>query len=115
PGRREWSGDPPYYRLGRAALAQAGAEFRLGNAGAGLGAKAGRLKGGIGSASLRLGDAAMVGALVAVNSWGSVVQPDCGRLWAAEQALAGEIETQPAPPAGSLDPDDFSACAAAVA
>ena len=57
----------------------------------------------------------MVGALVAVNSWGSVVRPDCGRFWAAEQALGGEIEPQPALPAGPLDPDDFSACAAAAA
>jgi L-aminopeptidase/D-esterase-like protein len=114
-GRRKWSGEPPYRRLGREALAQAGQDFRLGNAGAGLGAKAGRLKGGIGSASLRLGDEAIVGALVAVNSWGSVVRPDCGRLWAAEQALAGEIGPQPALPAGLLDADDFSACAAAAA
>src|SRR5258707_8773151 len=115
PGRQPWSGEPPYRRLGREALARAGRDFRLGNAGAGLGAKAGRLKGGIGSASLSLGDQAMVGALVAVNSWGSAVRPDCGRLWAAEQALAGEIEPQPALPAGPLDPDDFSACAAATA
>src|SRR5216683_5531264 len=114
PGRRPWSGEPPYRRLGCEALAQAGQDFRLGNAGAGVGAKAGRLKGGIGSASLCLGDQAMVGALVAVNSWGSVVRPDCGRLWATEQALAGEIEPQPALPAGPLDPDDFSACAAAT-
>ena len=111
-GRRRWSGEPPYRRLGREALAGAGRDFRLGNAGAGLGAKTGRLKGGVGSASLRLGDQAMVGALVAVNSWGSVVRPDCGRFWAAEQALAGEIEPQPALPAAPLDPDDFSGCAA---
>src|SRR6266851_80339 len=52
--------------------------------------------------------------IVAVNSWGSVVRPDCGRLWAADQALASEIEPQPALPAGPLDPDDFSACAAAA-
>jgi L-aminopeptidase/D-esterase-like protein len=114
-GRRRWSGEPPYRRLGREALAAAGQDFRLGNAGAGLGAKAGRLKGGIGSASLRLGDQAIVGALVAVNSWGSTVRPDCGRLWAAEQALAGEIEPQPGLPAGPLDPEDFSACAASAA
>jgi L-aminopeptidase/D-esterase-like protein len=116
PGRLPWSGEPPYRRLGREALACAGRDFALGNAGAGLGAKAGRLKGGIGSASLRLGDGAtggaMVGALVAVNSWGSVVRPDCGRLWAAELALAGEIAAQPPLPAGLLDPADFSACAA---
>jgi L-aminopeptidase/D-esterase-like protein len=112
PGRLPWSGEPPYRRLGREALAQAGKDFALGNAGAGLGAKAGRLKGGLGSASLRLGDGLMVGALVAVNSWGSVVRPDCGRLWAAAQALAGEIAPQPAPPALPLEPEDFSACAA---
>lgn len=123
PGRRPWTGEPPYRRLGREALARAGRDFALGNAGAGLGAKAGRLKGGIGSASLRLGpsaiggpmEGAMVGALVAVNSWGSAVRPDCGRLWAAELALPGEIDPQPAQPAAPLDPEDFSACAAAAA
>ena len=115
PGRLPWSGEPPYRRLGRVALACAGPDFALGNAGAGLGAKSGRLKGGIGSASLRLEDGAMVGAIVAVNSWGSVVRPDCGRLWAAELALAGEIAPQPPLPVGLLDPEDFSACAAAVA
>src|SRR5207245_10254100 len=115
PGRRPWTGEPPYRALGCAALARAGPDFALGNAGAGLGAKAGRLKGGIGSASLRLADGAMVGALVAVNSWGSAVRPDCGRLWAADQALTGEIDPQPALSAGPLDPDDFSACAATAA
>jgi L-aminopeptidase/D-esterase-like protein len=112
PGRVPWSGMPPYRRLGREALARAGQDFALGNAGAGLGAKAGRLKGGIGSASLRLGDGTMLGALVAINSWGSAVRPDCGRLWAAELALAGEIEHQPPLPPAPLDPEDFSACAA---
>jgi L-aminopeptidase/D-esterase-like protein len=115
PGRRAWSLEPPYRLLGREALAVAGPDFRLGNAGAGLGATAGRLKGGIGSASLRLGDRAMVGALVAVNAWGSVVRPDCGRFWAAEQALAGEIPPQPVPPDLLLDANDFSACKAAAA
>src|SRR5438067_716566 len=62
PGRRHWSGPPPHRALGRAAAERAGAEFALGNAGAGLGAKAGRLKGGIGSASLRLSSGGTVGA-----------------------------------------------------
>ena len=110
PGRRHWSGAPPHRRLGDAAAARAGQVFALGNAGAGLGAKAGRLKGGIGSASLRLGDGVTVGAIVAVNCCGSVVRPDCGRLWAAEAALPGEIPAQPAAPAAPLDPEDFSAC-----
>ena len=114
PGRKAWTGEPPYRALGRAALANAGKEFGLGNAGAGLGAKAGRLKGGIGSASLRLADGGIVGAIVAVNSWGSAVRPDCGRLWAAELALAGEIPAQPRLPPTAPDPEDFSACAGPV-
>jgi L-aminopeptidase/D-esterase-like protein len=110
PGRQHWTGEPPHRRLGDAAIARAGLDFVLGNAGAGLGAKAGRLKGGIGSASLRLGDSAMVGAIVAVNCCGSVVRPDCGRFWAAEFVLAGEIPPQPAILGMPLDLDDFSAC-----
>jgi len=115
PGRRHWTGEPPHRRLGRLALDQAEREFVLGNAGAGLGAKAGRLKGGIGSASLRLASGVTVGALVAVNSWGSVVRPDCGRFWAAELALPGEIDAQPPIHDTPLDPEDFSTCAASAA
>jgi L-aminopeptidase/D-esterase-like protein len=113
PGRQPWTAEPPYRRLGRAAFDRAGREFALGNVGAGLGAKAGRLKGGIGSASLCLADRITVGALVAVNSWGAVVRPDCGRFWAAELALAGEIPPQPSLPSTPLDPADFTACAGA--
>jgi L-aminopeptidase/D-esterase-like protein len=87
-------------------------EFALGNAGAGLGATAGRLKGGVGSASLRLAGGATVGAIVAVNSWGATARPDCGRFWAAELALAGEIGLQPAIPDTAVDPEDFSGCSA---
>lgn len=115
PGRQHWTGEPPHRGLGRLALERAAQEFALGNAGAGFAAKAGRLKGGTGSASLRLASGATVGALVAVNSWGSVVRPDCGRLWAAELALPGEIDTQPALPESPLDGEDFSACAPSAA
>ena len=110
PGRRHWSGEPPHRRLGKEAAARAAKDFALGNAGAGLGAKAGRLKGGIGSVSLMLGDAGTVGAIVAVTCCGSTVRPDCGRFWAAELALTGEIPPQPAIPDIPLDLDDFSAC-----
>ena len=114
PGRQAWAGEPPYRALGRQAVAAAARDFALGNSGAGLGATAGRLKGGIGSASLALADGAMVGTIVAVNSWGAVVRPDCGRFWAADLALAGEIDRQPAIPDAALDPEDFSQCGAAV-
>jgi L-aminopeptidase/D-esterase-like protein len=96
-------------------VSRAAKDFALGNAGAGLGAKAGRLKGGIGSASLALRDGVTVGAIVAVNAVGSVERPDCGRLWAAEFALPGEIPPQPAIPDAPLDPEDFSVCAALLA
>ena len=114
PGRRIWTGELPYRGLGRQAVMAAGEDFALGNAGAGLGATAGRLKGGIGSASLALTGGAVVGAIVAVNSWGSVVRPDCGRFWAADLALAGEIDPQPPIPNMPFDPEDFSQCGAAV-
>ncbi|MGH7061572.1 MAG: P1 family peptidase [Stellaceae bacterium] len=114
PGRRAWIGEPPYRALGRRAVEAAGNAFSLGNAGAGLGATCGQLKGGIGSASLVLEDGATVGAIVAVNSWGSAVRPDCGRFWAADLALPGEIDPQPAVPDRALDPMDFSGCKAMI-
>jgi L-aminopeptidase/D-esterase-like protein len=114
-GNKKWGRFAPYRDLGYAAAAVAATDFALGNAGAGLGAKAGRLKGGIGSASLRLGDGAMVGAIVAVNCCGAVVRPDSGRFWAAELALAGEIPAQPGIPDLPLDLEDFSACSALLA
>lgn len=110
PGRRHWTGVPPHRRLGRLAAARASRDFALGNKGAGLGAKAGKLKGGVGSASLVLEGGGTVGAIVIVNSAGGVVRPDCGRFWAAEYALASEIPRQPKIPDASLDPEDFSAC-----
>jgi L-aminopeptidase/D-esterase-like protein len=112
PGRRVWAREPPYRALGRAAVASAAKDFALGNAGAGLGATAGRLKGGIGSASLRLAAGATVGAIVAVNSWGATVRPDCGRFWAADLALSGEIDPQPATPNTGVDLEDLSGCGA---
>jgi len=115
PGRRHWAGEPPHRRLGYAATGAAGKDFVLGNAGAGLGATAGALKGGLGSASLVLADGATVGAIVAVNCCGAVVRPDCGRFWAAEFSLPGEIDPQPGVPETPLDLDDFSACGSLLA
>ncbi|MBV9553321.1 MAG: P1 family peptidase [Alphaproteobacteria bacterium] len=115
PTRRHWTGVPPHRRLGTAAAAAAAREFALGNTGAGLGAKAGSLKGGVGSASLRLADGMIVGAVVAVNCCGSAVRPDCGRFWTAELALPGELPLQPPVPNAPLDLDDLSGCAPFVA
>jgi L-aminopeptidase/D-esterase-like protein len=81
-GDKEWGETPPYRALGRAAAEAAGAEFALGNHGAGMGAVAGALKGGIGSASWQTDDGFTVGALAAVNAVGSALMPESGVFWA---------------------------------
>ncbi|MDB5371817.1 MAG: L-aminopeptidase/D-esterase, partial [Belnapia sp.] len=102
-GDKGWlaaDGASPYPALGRAALAAAGLEFALGNAGAGLGARAGSLKGGLGSASLVTADGLQVGALVAVNSFGSTVMPGTDRFWAWPFEMDDEFGGLGPPPAG---------------
>ena len=81
-GDKNWGEDPPYRRLGAAAARALTLDFPLGNVGAGLGAKAGSLKGGLGSASLVSDDGIQVGALVAVNSWGQATMPGSRHFWA---------------------------------
>jgi L-aminopeptidase/D-esterase-like protein len=76
-GDKEWGDAPPYAALGRAATRTAlaapmQAPFALGRVGAGLGARAGLVAGGVGSASIALEHALVVGALVAVNPVGAV-------------------------------------------
>jgi|SRR5688572_18976664 len=66
-----------------------------GSIGAGAGATIGKLqpglpmKGGIGTASLRIGDGIVVGALVAVNCVGNVVDPGNGRIIAGSRSPRG--------------------------
>ena len=81
-GDKNWGNQPPYYKLGQAACDQAGAEFGLGNAGAGYGATASGLKGGLGSVSIITDDGIQVGALAAVNPLGPVVMPGSSTFWA---------------------------------
>ncbi|NGN64362.1 P1 family peptidase, partial [Streptomyces sp. A7024] len=76
----------PGAELGREAVAAAaatpeGAEVPQGNVGAGTGAVAGGIKGGIGTASALLPSGATVGALAAVNVAGSVFDPETGALY----------------------------------
>lgn len=105
-GDKDWGDDAPYRALGHRAADTAGQTFALGNVGAGLGARAGRFKGGLGSASFQYqpaegGDGYTVGALAAVNSVGSVVMPDTATFWAWPLEQDGEFGGQP-PPAGGL-------------
>ena len=65
--------------------------LRQGTIGAGTGAHAAALKGGIGSASVVLDGGITVAALVVVNSGGSPVDPNTGELWATRYGLPGEF------------------------
>ncbi|MEP5699098.1 MAG: P1 family peptidase, partial [Sneathiella sp.] len=49
-GDKDWGGMPPYRAMGADAIHSATGSFDLGNSGAGYGAAAGRIKGGLGSA-----------------------------------------------------------------
>jgi putative pantetheine hydrolase len=62
-----------------------------GNVGAGTGAVAGALKGGVGSASVALESGAVVGAIVALNAFGSAVSPETGEPYGAFAELADEF------------------------
>jgi L-aminopeptidase/D-esterase-like protein len=104
-GDKGWGMNPPYRELGVAALRAAGADFALGSAGAGCGAMAGLQKGGIGSASLDLGDGITIGALVVVNSVGSVLMPDGRTYWAWPFEIGGEFGGS-GPPRTALDVSD---------
>lgn len=72
-----------------------------GNVGAGTGAVAGHLRGGVGSASAVLADGSTVAALLVVNPAGSPVDPETGALYGSGFRLAGEGPDMAAP-----SPDD---------
>jgi L-aminopeptidase/D-esterase-like protein len=74
------------YRAAASASAEAPAE---GNAGAGTGATvgkifgmAGAMKSGLGTASMEIGGGIIVGAIVAVNAFGDVLDPQTGKILA---------------------------------
>ncbi len=105
-GQKGWGLKPPYWDLGLAAVQSASAEVSLGTAGAGAGAMAGGLKGGIGSASIVAEDGYAVGALAAVNSFGSVVAPGGKAFWAAPFEIDDEFGGVPLNGARA-GPDDW--------
>jgi len=106
-GDKSWGHLPPYRALGVAACEQAGTEFPLGNVGAGYGASAAGLKGGLGSASTLTEDGIQVGALAAVNPLGPVVMPGTSTFWAWPFEQNNELGGQKPPPvqAGDMELD----------
>jgi len=65
-----------------------------GNVGAGTGAFSCSIKGGLGQSSLMLDAGITVAALVAVNSVGSVINPDSGRPWEIGLEIGDEFGVQ---------------------
>ena len=91
-------GDPkvrPDAAMGYQACQNASAEPPAeGNAGAGMGATVGKIlgpgqamKAGIGSAARAIGRGVIVGALVAVNAFGDIIDPGTGRILAGARSL----------------------------
>lgn len=109
-GDKAWGLTPPYRELGMKAVAAASEDFPLGSFGAGRGAMAGLRKGGLGTASIDLGDGLIVAALVAANPVGSVLMPDGETYWAWPFEIDGEFGGKrpgPAMPASITPmPDD---------
>lgn len=114
-GDKNWGETPPYARLGREACAAAAAGLAQGRAGAGFGARAGALAGGVGSASFATEDGLIIGALTAVNSFGSVKMPGSDAFWAYPYEIGAEFGgARPAPglaPAADLPADTKLAAA----
>lgn len=86
----DWAARPDR-EMGRAAVEAAaateeGAPVPQGCVGAGTGAVAGGIKGGVGTASWVLASGTTVAALAVVNAAGSVADPDTGALWGARPA-----------------------------
>ena len=96
-GDKAWGAEAPYRTLGRQACEAVSREFAIGNRGAGLGAVAGELKGGLGSASTLLCNGITVGAIIAVNAVGSPLIPGTRTLWAWAVERDGEYGNQGPP------------------
>lgn len=73
----------PDAEFGRRALRAARHRVDEGSVGAGTGAVAGGLQGGVGTASTVLADGTVVGAIAVVNSVGSVIDPSTALPWTA--------------------------------
>lgn len=90
-GKKDWERYPPYRELGYDAACNASTDFAIGTAGAGTGALVAGLKGGLGTASLVLGNGITIGAIVAVNALGSPLVGDGPHFRAAPFEIGDEF------------------------
>lgn len=106
-GDKDWGEEPPYRDLGKQALANVSTDVSVGRFGAGYGAMAGSRQGGTGSASITSDDGYTLGAIVGVNSFGSVMMPGTDVFWAWPWEMEGEFGGQRPPAGWSADPEDW--------
>ncbi len=106
-GDKDWGDPSPYPTLGRAAFDAAAGSFALGVAGAGTGAKAGTHAGGLGSASIVTDNGITVGAITAVNCFGSVFMPGTDVFWAWPFEVDGEFGGARPPADYAVNADDW--------
>ncbi|MEL7480477.1 MAG: P1 family peptidase [Pseudomonadota bacterium] len=111
-GNKDWGDASPYPALGLEAYRAAGPDFDLGETGAGFGARAGAHQGGLGSASIVTGDGFTIGALAAVNCFGSVFMPGTACYWAWPYEIDGEFGGQRPPADYSANAEDWGAAKA---
>ncbi|MBC7770772.1 MAG: P1 family peptidase, partial [Phycisphaerales bacterium] len=107
-GNKAWGDAPPYAMLGRKAYAARSRDVPLGNAGAGFGALAGALKGGLGSASIVTQDGFTIAALACVNCFGSTTLPNQRAFWAHPFEIDGEFGALAPDYAQRFDAEDWS-------
>ena len=86
----------PNTEFGYRAADSADTQVAVGTVGAGVGARAGVLKGGVGTASMTLACGVTVGALVVVNSAGDVIDPATGLPWLASHIAEFGLAPPPA-------------------
>lgn len=94
----DWSNRPDA-AFGARALAATAEDFAVGSVGAGAGARAGCLKGGVGTASVTLAEGSAagvtVGAVVVANPVGDVLDPDTGLPWGATGSMLDRLGLRP--------------------
>jgi L-aminopeptidase/D-esterase-like protein len=92
----------PTAEFGYAACGAAGTDVAVGTVGAGVGARAGAFKGGVGTASMSLESGATVGAVVVVNSAGDIVDRATGLPWQADLIEEFALTAPPAEQVAAL-------------
>ncbi|KOX10951.1 MULTISPECIES: P1 family peptidase [Micromonospora] len=94
-----------------AAQATSAGPVRQGGVGGGTGARGGGMRGGVGTASVHLGDGIYVGAMVIVNPAGSPVDPADCTLYGVKYGIGNEFAGYKAPKKKECNPSGASAAA----